>query len=245
MNYRTAISLCLAAFLAACSKSHGGADPDDPNVQLVKGQASEAQGLTIGQVLDAKSNCVTKRWTTSKDKYQRDLVSFECHLAPLDDAIKHVTAAQAKEISSRLGLVALQCRADPSPFIASQQQSISPYYAPYANLTETLEWVVNQGQVVEIHVGVTDRNNEMVPMSQSALQFVPGLMEKPDGAQAEESMLVGFITPPRMPMLSCGEMLGATQAQTPSPSASTASADAAASGITYSPGDAEPPPENR
>src|SRR5437016_4280672 len=92
MNRQMTICLFAMAVLTACSKgphenkgtesSADVAEVDSPSIDFVKGQASRAQGLTLGQVLDNNPNCASHQWSVAKDRYGRDVVTFRCGIKP-------------------------------------------------------------------------------------------------------------------------------------------------------------------
>ena len=242
MNNRSTLALVVIAVLAACSKAN------DPTIQLVKGQPSEANGLTVGQVLDAKSNCTTKEWISEKDKYQRDVVTFRCKVDLPQDQITSAVESSTGAVRRQLTWIATtSCKgADPQPLVAKHEELTKAYYAKFKSVTEVLEFVVNQGQVVEVHTGLTDVTGADVPLRDWAVHALPGYVEKPDGGPAELSALVTAVRDGwHEADLSCDQMRSALGIQPPPAAAQdspVASQPDSTSQGTASQGDQEPPP---
>ncbi len=237
MNKRSTLALIVVASLAACSKGN------DPAIQLVKSQPSETNGLTLGQVLDAKPNCSTKEWVSGKDKYERDVVTFRCKIALPQDrfssAIESSTAAVRRQLT---WITSTSCKGvDAQPLVVKHEQLTRDYFAKFSSVTEVLAYVVNQGQVVETHAGLNDANGAPVALNEMFIQFLPSHMEKPDDGPGELSALVrGLSDGWREHDLSCDQVRSALGMQ---PGSSAPQDSAAASQPEAAP-QATPTPSN-
>lgn len=246
MNRKTILSLFALAALCACTKGHVGADgksraldSTSPSVEFVKGLPSNAPGLTYGQVLGNSPNCATRQWSDDKDKYGRDVVTFRCDLAipkeRLDQFEKETEAVLRKNVTgfgatcsdlatAYLGQVALP--------------KLNAYFARFSSVSEVMQFVVNQGQVVETRAGLNDAQDQAFDLNAYGLSLVAGdLQATGDGREGLSHLfqMAADLSPYTSP--SCYEMKQAV------PSGASPSQGAASDSVSVSPGDAEPEPK--
>ncbi len=163
MRMHVIFAALVVAALVGCSKGQHG-DNNDAAIQLVKDLPSEQAGLTNGQVLSAKSNCSPGEWTSSKDKFQRDVVAFNCTVAVPADQLAGAERSALDDPHAMQERTADYCHLDTKKILADQTAAFDARYGRFAKLTETLEFVVNQGAVVEEHVGLTDGAGVSIPL---------------------------------------------------------------------------------
>ena len=255
MNRTTVISLFAALAVAACSKTHEAhdteaagkqatADERNPVIDFVKEQASKAEGLTYGQVLDNSPNCASREWSDDKDKYGRDIVAFHCVVKISPDRIEAIHQSAIGIVQRDAGMQASLCSVDATPYVNEATQKLGVYYDRFKSLTEVMEFVVNQGQVVETHAGIFDQNGTPLTLNSYGINLVASdLQSTGDGKQEAEHVysIVADGSPRSLPncyfLKQALEHAGSTGASVGQPPAS--------GNVTFDAGDIEPEPKSQ
>ena len=203
MNRHMTICLFAFAVLAACSKgSHENtqaesnkdvAEASAPSIDFVKSQPSRAQDLTLGQVLDNNPDCTTHEWSVAKDKYDRDVVTFRCGVKTSPERLAR---SRQEAISSLQRIATMQsgfCSLDATEFIRGRTQSLNAYYDRFESMTEVLELVINQGQIVESRAGLIDKASEPLALNSLGIGLISSDLQDSSDGEAELDRLYRLI----------------------------------------------------
>ena len=201
------MTICLfalaLALLAACSKaSHENtqtesnkvvAETSGPSIDFVKSQPSRAQGLTLGQALDNNPDCTTHQWSVAKDQYGRDVVTFRCGVKT---SAERLARSRQEAITSLQRIATMQsgfCSLDATEFIRGRTQSLNAYYDRFESMTEVLEFVVNQGQIVESRAGLNDRVGDPLALNSLGITLIASDLQDSGDGEAELDRLYRLI----------------------------------------------------
>ena len=241
MNLYTIIGVGAVATLVACSKSHSGVGGDDPAMNLVRAQPSKAQGLTLGQVLDNSPNCASRKWSTEKDKYGRDVVTFKCDLTIPRERLDVVRQKNAEIFRSNVESFGRECPELARAYLDQTQQKYAAYYDRFNSANEVLQFVVNQGEIVETRAGLNDSAGNPSDLNAYGIGMIADdLQETGDGKTGLDHFVQMVVDGAPFRTLQCYQMKELSGLAASSPG----TVQPAASGIgSVNLGDAQPEPK--
>lgn len=254
MNRHRTFSVFAVAMLTACSKgphdvNEGSASADaaqtaGPSIDFVKDQPSTTPGLTMGQIFDHNPNCPSHQWSVAQDNYGRDVVTFRCAVKPSPELLTSARQTAITTLRSSVANQAKICSVDGSTFIEQRTHDLEAYYGRFNSVSEVMEFVVNQGQVVEKRAGILDGSGQSLPLNDIGIAVVSlGLEVTGDGQRALDNLYEVIASGGPRTESNCDELRrlqSGTSAAGGLPSQSASDA-----GLTTDPGDAEPEPKGQ
>ena len=136
------------------------------------------------------------------------------------------------------------CSVDAAAFIHESTQQLGTYFGRFTSIAEVLEFVVNQGQIVEKRAGIFDATGTPLALDSLGISLVSfHLQDTGDGQAGLDHLYSVIASDSPQSDGSCNEL---KQAQARAGTASgVPNQGGMDSGITTDPGDAEPEPKNQ
>ena len=244
MKHSKLACLLIAALTltTACSKRHHD-EAADQAIQLVKALPSHAEGLTYGQVLGNSPNCVSRQWDAAKDEYGRDLVTFQCSLTMAQDRLDQLRHETIPMVQNNTRSSGASCPDLAKAYLTVAVQRVNDYFDRFTSGTEVMEFVVNQGEIVETRAGLNDKAGQPLHLNSYGISLVVSdLQATGDGQRGIDHLLAMIRDSAPYLVGGCNEMSQAVP-NVPNGSASVLAHPAVAGSAPVSVGDAEPEPK--